>query len=62
MPLTGGLTVFFALALIALGFVLLSYEEVGSALLLFAIGTGGLALVALGCWIVRREKSAGKSQ
>jgi hypothetical protein len=61
MPLTGGLTVFFALVLIVLGFVLLGYEEVGSALLLFAIGTAGLVLVPLGHWIVRREKSAGKS-
>jgi hypothetical protein len=54
-PLIGGLTVFFAIILVALGLVLLSYEEVGSAILLFAMGFGGLLLVPIGLWMVRRK-------
>ena len=52
MPLTGGLTVFFATVLIVLGLVLLSYGEVGSAVLVVTIGVAGLVLVPVGFWIV----------
>ncbi len=35
----------------------MSYDEVGSALLLVAMGLGGLVLVPVGFWIVRRQES-----
>lgn len=57
MPLTGGLTVIFAIVLIVLGIVLVSYDEVGSTVLLVAMGLGGLVLVPVGSWIVRRQES-----
>lgn len=57
MPLTGALTVFFATVLIVLGLVLLSYGEVGSAVLVVTIGVAGLVLVPVGFWIVRRRQS-----
>lgn len=57
MPLTGGLTVIFAIVLIVPGVVLVSYDEVGSAVLLVAMGLGGLVLVPVGSWIVRRQES-----
>ena len=56
MPLTGGLTVIVAVVLIVLGVVLASYDEVGSAVLLVAMGLGGLELVPVGFWIVRRQE------
>jgi Zn-dependent protease with chaperone function len=58
MPLTGGLTVSFAIVLIVLGFVLLGYYEVGPAVLLLVMGLGGLVLVPVGFWVVRRRESA----
>ncbi len=57
MPMTGELTVIFAIVLIALGVVLVNYDEVGSAVLLVAMGLGGLVLVPVGSWIVRRQES-----
>ena len=56
MPLTGGLTVVSALVLLVLAVVLLSYGDVGSALLLGAMGLGGLVLVPVGFWMVRRKE------
>ncbi len=48
MPMTSELTVIFAIVLIALGVVLVNYDEVGSAVLLVAMGLGGLVLVPVG--------------
>lgn len=60
MPVTGGLTVLFALVLLGLAALLLSYGEIGSALLLGAMGVAGLVLVPVGFWVVRRqERSSG---
>ena len=61
MPLTGGFTVIFAIVLIVLGVVLASYDEVGSAVLAVAMGLGGLVLVPVGFWIVRRQESRKES-
>lgn len=61
MPLTGGLTVLSALALLVFAVVLLGYGEVGPALLLGAMGLGGLILVPVGFWIVRRRNVWGGS-
>ncbi len=43
--------------LIVLGVVLVSYDELGSAVLLVGMGLGGLVLVPVGSWIVRRQES-----
>ena len=56
MPLTGGLIVVSALVLLVLAVVLLSYGDVGGALLLGAMGLGGLVLVPVGFWMVRRKE------
>ncbi len=61
MPLTGGLTVVSALVLLVLAVVLLSYGDVGSALQLGAMGLGGLVLVPVGFWMVRRKEGWGSS-
>lgn len=59
MPLTGGLTVFFALVLLVLAAVFFFvYGEAGSALLTAALGAGGLVLVPVGLWIARRREQA----